>query len=111
MSDTTHTPVEHLPHYAQLVTRLPHTEDELRTKIGEAIGEASTCWDHLEGAGVFESSRAAKVADQLIADVLRLTSLGEPSLGCASNAELLRELTTRATLGFGIDPDYTAVSA
>lgn len=33
--------------------------------IGEAIGAASMCWKHVERAGVFDSTRAAMIADEL----------------------------------------------
>lgn len=33
--------------------------------IGEAIGGASTCWENLRGAGVFDSTRASAIADEL----------------------------------------------
>lgn len=37
--------------------------------IMTAIGEASTCWDNLEGAGVFDSSRADAIGKKLLADI------------------------------------------
>lgn len=33
--------------------------------IGQAIGAASVCWENLGGAGVFQSTWAAQVADEL----------------------------------------------
>ena len=33
--------------------------------IGEAIGAASVCWEHPEGAGVFNVERATEIADEL----------------------------------------------
>ena len=94
-------PVEHLPFANELTTRLPYTESELRTRVMQAIGAASACWDNLEGAGVFISERAADIGDDLIEHVLRLTTLGEPALGCATNAQLITELETRMRLGHG----------
>lgn len=32
-----------------------------------ALGAASACWDNLRGAGVFESTRAKQIGDQLMA--------------------------------------------
>lgn len=95
MSDLEHAPVEHLPYYGELKTCLPRTESELRVKIAESVGAASSCWENLSGAGVFESERAKKIAEDLTDDVLRLTRLGEPSLGCATTAQLLEELSSR----------------
>jgi hypothetical protein len=34
-----------------------------------AIGEASTCWSNLEGAGVFDSSRALLIGKKLLQDI------------------------------------------
>lgn len=36
------------------------------TAIFEALGAASMCWETPEGAGVFDSSRAAAIGDELI---------------------------------------------
>lgn len=91
-------PVEHLPYASELTTRLPYTESALRERIAQAVGAASTCWENLYGAGVFDSERAGTVCAELTADVLRLTKLGEPSLGCATTGELLDELRTRVEL-------------
>lgn len=96
-------PCEHLPYAQELKTRLPYTESKLRVKIGEAVGAASACWDNLEGAGVFKSERASEIATNLIEDVLELTRLGEPSLGCATTQELLDELQTRIALHGNLD--------
>lgn len=37
--------------------------------IGQALGAASTCWEHIDQAGVFDSTRAAEIADALHAHV------------------------------------------
>ncbi len=37
----------------------------VRRIVGEAIGEASTCWDDLGAAGVFDSERASRIANDL----------------------------------------------
>lgn len=34
-----------------------------------AIGRASACWDHLEGAGVFDSDTAVEIGEALLARV------------------------------------------
>jgi len=38
---------------------------ELKTLLGEAVGEASMCWTNPEGAGTFESSRAEAIVERL----------------------------------------------
>lgn len=35
--------------------------------VGEAIGAASMCWEHVERAGVFDSERASAIVDSLMA--------------------------------------------
>lgn len=97
--------VEDLPYAKELVTKLPYAESELRTTITQAIGAASTCWDNLMGAGVFESERAGEIAKELIGKVIHVTGFGEPSLGLATNAELENELKVRKEMGF-TDPEY-----
>jgi len=39
---------------------------ELSRIIGEAIGEASVCWENPGGAGVFQSEQAAAVAERVV---------------------------------------------
>ena len=104
LTDISMTPRENLPYARELVTDLPYAESELRERIGLAIGAASACWENLAGAGVFESDRAKAIADDLTANVLRLTTLGAPSLGCATTGEVLAELAGRAG-----DLDYRTV--
>lgn len=103
-----HIPVEHLPFANELVTRLPYAESALRERITGAVGAASTCWGNLDGAGVFDSERAAEIARELIDDVLKTTHMGEPNLGCATTKEIAEELLTRVSLGHA-DPDYRTV--
>ena len=45
---------------------------ELEEAVGMAIGEASTCWANLEGAGVFDSTHAIQVADRLLDTIARI---------------------------------------
>lgn len=40
-------------------------KQELRTKIGEAVGHASLCWNPRPGDIVFDSTEANKVVDEL----------------------------------------------
>jgi hypothetical protein len=106
MTTTEHVPVDHLPHAKDLVTPLPYAESELRTRIAEAIGAATSCWENLGGAGVFDSSRAGQICDDLTAHVLRLTGMGNPSLGCATTKELIDELASRASVSETIGEDW-----
>lgn len=41
--------------------------------IFQALGAASMCWEHIELAGIFESTRAKDIGDALI---VRLAELG-----------------------------------
>ncbi len=53
-----------------ILERLP---EEVFTRIFQDIGQASMCWDSIEGAGTFESDEALKIAAELchyIADKL-----------------------------------------
>lgn len=34
--------------------------------VGQAIGAASMCWEHVEDAGVFDSTRAKQIVDELV---------------------------------------------
>ena len=89
-------PVGSLPYTKLLRTRLPHAESLLHEKVNMALGEVSACWDNLLGAGEFLSSRASGISTQLMDDILEITQLGEPTLGCATTDELLTELRSRA---------------
>lgn len=102
--DRLNVPVEHLPYAGELVTRLPYAESRLRTEIGQVIGAASMCWAETP-SGVFDSDRAKELAENLIAEVILLTGMGEPSLGLASNQELVDELAVRTSCG-NTDPGY-----
>lgn len=39
---------------------------ELERIIGEGVGEATTCWESMDGTGVFDSVRATAIVDRLI---------------------------------------------
>lgn len=46
------------------------TEEEKKVSaIFQAIGAASTCWESLEHAGVFDSTRAKEIGDALIMEL------------------------------------------
>lgn len=44
-------------------------ENTIREAILEAMGEASMCWSNPEGAGEFDSDKAAKVGEELLCDI------------------------------------------
>lgn len=80
-------PVSHLPNggMSHCTKRINHpgdihedfdgrTKDEwelnlgvlsLEEAVGVAVGAATTCWENLSGAGVFQSERASAIAQQL----------------------------------------------
>lgn len=94
--------------------RLPHTVEKLSTVLGEAAGAVSTCWSDLDAAGVFDSTRAAAIVDELLETVLTITQLGEPALGCASTLELIEELKARAEVSATVGdawPHYRTVDS
>jgi len=39
--------------------------DDLMELINRSIGAASMCWDHVERAGIFDSTRAKQISDSL----------------------------------------------
>lgn len=43
---------------------------ELQRIVGEAVGAGSTCWEDLNGAGIFQSSEAAKVVEDALAEIM-----------------------------------------
>ena len=56
-----------------LSERLP---EEIYMRIHQDIGQASMCWDNIEGAGTFKSEESSKIAFELchyIADKLEVT--------------------------------------
>lgn len=66
---------------------------ETRSEVlGLALGRASSCWDNLAGAGVFQSDEAKATLEACEA---RLRELDQPLLGLATTAELINELAAR----------------
>ena len=43
--------------------------EELFNRIHQAVGEASTCWSNLDGAGIFDALRAGNIALDLCIQV------------------------------------------
>jgi len=43
--------------------------EKLKELIQIAMGEASMCWENVDKAGVFDSSEALRVGDQLLKDI------------------------------------------
>lgn len=87
---------------------LPLTEGALTEAVFVAPGAASTCWENVKGAGVFESTRAKEIGEKLVKDVKSITAFGLPSLGLATNMQLLDELQCRFRMGH-TDAEYRAV--
>ena len=42
------------------------TCDSIEEVVGQAVGAGSTCWENLEGTGVFQSTQAAFVAGEAV---------------------------------------------
>lgn len=72
----------------------------LESAIHQALGAASVCWSTPEGAGVFDSERAAVIGATLTREARRLVG---PQLGYATTRQLIDELRAR------VDLDYTTV--
>lgn len=45
---------------------------DIKEWVGQALGAASACWSDLEGAGVFDSTRCAAIADALNKHIMSL---------------------------------------
>ena len=56
---------------------LPATATRLAEAIGQAIGEASMCWSPTP-TGVFDSTRASSVLDDLCDQVVTILSAAQP---------------------------------
>jgi hypothetical protein len=72
--------------------------------IGNAVGAASTCWKHVEKAGVFQSERASQIVDEVVANIRKKlffdgeTKPEKPNLGYATTRELLEEIKARGEI-------------
>jgi len=44
-----------------------HYYDELTSRVFQALGTASVCWENMSGTGVFQSDQAKKVGEELVA--------------------------------------------
>jgi len=44
--------------------------EEIKTIITIALGEASTCWENLNKAGVFDSTKCVDIANRAYSDVM-----------------------------------------
>lgn len=63
---------ESMPEYAGMTEPILNQDEDIETFIGHAVGATSACWSNLDGAGVFESVRAAQIVDEILD---RLTDL------------------------------------
>ena len=59
-------------------------ETPVNQLIGEAVGAASMCWEHPERAGVFNTTKATAIVEEVI-NILYLKSFGTPSFRSESN--------------------------
>jgi len=44
-------------------------EERVRSAVFQALGAASTCWDSLREAGVFDSTRALEIGNALLKEL------------------------------------------
>lgn len=59
---------------ASIEERDPAATDALRTKVYEAIGSATMCWSEAVRAGVFDSTRAQQIGDELWSEIEKALS-------------------------------------
>ena len=64
-----------------------------REAVFQALGAASTCWEHMEGAGIFDDQKAIQIGEEL------MEWMNRPRLGYATTLELINELHARAMVG------------
>lgn len=50
------------------------TEAKIREIVGQALGEASMCWDPPPSSQVFDSTRASEIVERVTADLLRVVA-------------------------------------
>lgn len=82
--------------------------EALSRMVHEAVGAASTCWENLEGTGVFQDDRAREVAERLLNQIHSLAPAltRQPYLGYATTIDLINELQTRANVSLTIGEDW-----
>lgn len=64
-----------------------------REAVFLAIGAASMCWENVGAAGIFDSTQAKVIGEELMGWVNR------PRLGYATTLDLINELHARAMVG------------
>lgn len=89
---------------------LPHTKEALSTAVFEALGAASTCWETLENAGVFQDGRATAIGEELLEKIGKITNWTEPHLGLATTEELADELSVRLSDAQSSHPYYRTIN-
>jgi len=70
----------------QIIALFPEPSvEEIREKVFQALGQASMCWD-MTPVGVFDSSRAKRIGEELITALSKLQIKGEGNLckGCVN---------------------------
>lgn len=122
--------IQHDPHAqheeSMKETWSPEDGADREAAIYQAIGAASTCWENMSGAGVFDDRRAKAIGEGLIAHLNSDESIPDDMpnagvgtiechtahLGLASNHELIMELMARSEVSREAGkawPNYTAV--
>lgn len=66
--------------------------ETLEELVFQAIGAASTCWENLEGAGIFRATRAKALGDELLE---RLRERENSLVKLISTRTLINELESR----------------
>lgn len=79
----------------------------LESLIFQAIGAGSTCWEHLDRAGIFQSTEARQIGVDAFARLIEIEK-ADPPVGYVTNARLHEELAVRAELGHTAEDYRTA---
>lgn len=77
---------------------------DIEQLLTQVVGASSVCWESLDHAGVFLDGQAIEI----VKDAIEKLDSFQPTLGYATNAQLLTELNTRLTVGHTA-PDYRTV--
>ena len=48
------------------------SENQIATKVFEALGGASVCWGSMDGTGLFNEARARAIGEQLLVDIAEI---------------------------------------
>lgn len=76
-------------------------EKTLSENVFVSLGAASVCWENMSGAGVFDSSRAKVIGDELVEYILGVI---------ADKDTAIRELDLRRQTQIGLQRDMLTLS-